>query len=68
MVKDKLYLEFLFQVCIDVIVQRLGDAAAAGIYKLLFGNLNSRASMVSLYALPVCLILLTIDILESKLK
>nr|CAD1817492.1 unnamed protein product [Ananas comosus var. bracteatus] len=42
------------KVCIDVIVQRLGDAAAAGIYKLLFGNLNSRASMVSLYALPLC--------------
>lgn len=42
------------KVCIDVIVQRLGDAAAAGIYKLLFGNLNKRPSMVSLYALPLC--------------
>lgn len=42
------------KVCIDVIVQRLGDATAAGIYKLLFGNLNKRPSLVSLYALPLC--------------
>lgn len=44
----------LLQVCIDVIVQRLGDAAAAGIYKLLSNSLNKRASIVSICALPVC--------------
>ncbi|XP_077239159.1 TLC ATP/ADP transporter isoform X3 [Tasmannia lanceolata] len=44
------------KVCIDVIVQRLGDATAAGIYKLLFSNLNLKAADVSLYALPVCLV------------
>ncbi|XP_039046104.1 uncharacterized protein LOC120186157 isoform X1 [Hibiscus syriacus] len=42
------------KICIDVIVQRLGDATAAGIYKLLFTRLNGRISTVSLYALPVC--------------
>ncbi|XP_070053165.1 uncharacterized protein [Nicotiana tomentosiformis] len=42
------------KVCIDVIVQRLGDATAAGMYKLLFSTLNGKASTVSLYALPVC--------------
>lgn len=42
------------KVCIDVIVQRIGDATAAGIYKLLFSTLNKRTSAVSLYALPVC--------------
>jgi hypothetical protein len=41
------------QVCIDVIVQRLGDATAAGMYKLLFSTLHGRTSTVSLYALPV---------------
>ena len=45
----------MLQICIDVIVQRLGDATAAGIYKLLFSILNGRISTVSLYALPVCL-------------
>ncbi|XP_020252708.1 uncharacterized protein LOC109829994 isoform X2 [Asparagus officinalis] len=44
------------KVCIDVIVQRLGDAAAAGIYKLLVGNLDKRPSLVSLYALPLCFV------------
>ncbi|XP_073114532.1 uncharacterized protein [Elaeis guineensis] len=44
------------KVCIDVIVQRLGDATAAGIYKLLFGNLNNHTSAVSLYALPLCIL------------
>lgn len=44
------------KVCIDVIVQRLGDATAAGMYKLLYGTLNGRTTTVSLYALPVCLI------------
>ncbi|XP_075111157.1 uncharacterized protein LOC107782156 isoform X4 [Nicotiana tabacum] len=46
--------ETLRKVCIDVIVQRLGDATAAGMYKLLFSTLNGKASAVSLYALPVC--------------
>ncbi|OMP03992.1 hypothetical protein COLO4_10038 [Corchorus olitorius] len=40
------------KICIDVIVQRLGDATAAGIYKLLFSILNGRISTVSLYTLP----------------
>ncbi|KAK8508697.1 hypothetical protein V6N12_032692 [Hibiscus sabdariffa] len=44
------------KICIDVIVQRLGDATAAGIYKLLFSILNGRISTVSLYALPVSLL------------
>lgn len=42
------------KVCIDVIVQRLGDATAAGMYKLLITNLNGRVSTIPLYALPVC--------------
>lgn len=42
------------KVCIDVIVQRLGDAAAAGIYKFLFSNLEKKTSMATLYALPLC--------------
>ncbi|XP_048139808.1 uncharacterized protein LOC115748120 isoform X8 [Rhodamnia argentea] len=41
------------KVCIDVIVQRLGDATAAGMFKLLFGSLNGKISTVSLYALPL---------------
>ncbi|KAM0950529.1 putative ADP/ATP carrier protein, bacterial type [Dioscorea sansibarensis] len=44
------------KVCIDVIVQRLGDATAAGIYKLLSNGLNKKASIVSIYALPLCLL------------
>ncbi|EEF27814.1 hypothetical protein RCOM_0451290 [Ricinus communis] len=40
------------KMCIDVIVQRLGDAIAAGMYKLLFSTLHRRTSTVSLYALP----------------
>ena len=44
----------MFQVCIDVIVQRLGDASAAGMYKLLFDTLSGKASLASLCALPVC--------------
>ncbi|KAJ4720209.1 ADP,ATP carrier protein [Melia azedarach] len=44
------------KVCIDVIVQRLGDASAAGMYKLLFSTLHGKTSTVSLYALPVCLL------------
>lgn len=46
----------VLQVCIDVIVQRLGDATAAGMYKLLFSTLHEKASTVSLYALPVRII------------
>lgn len=41
------------QVCIDVLVQRLGDAAAAGMYKILFGSINGSPSTASLYGLPV---------------
>ncbi|KAL2318131.1 hypothetical protein Fmac_032007 [Flemingia macrophylla] len=44
------------KVCIDVLVQRLGDAAAAVIYKMLFGTVNGNPSTVSLYGLPVCLL------------
>ncbi|KAK7377475.1 hypothetical protein VNO80_02900 [Phaseolus coccineus] len=44
------------KVCIDVLVQRLGDAAAAGMYKMLFGTFNGNPSTVSLYGLPVCLL------------
>lgn len=44
------------KVCIDVVVQRLGDATAAGMYKLLYSRLNGKTTVVSLYALPVCLL------------
>ncbi|RYR05479.1 hypothetical protein Ahy_B06g085343 isoform B [Arachis hypogaea] len=44
------------KICIDVLVQRLGDAAAAGMYKILFGTLKGKPSTVSLYALPVCML------------
>ncbi|KAK9063321.1 hypothetical protein SSX86_017191 [Deinandra increscens subsp. villosa] len=42
------------KVCIDVLVQRLGDAIAAGMYKLLYNSLNEKTTTISLYALPVC--------------
>ncbi|XP_057821709.1 uncharacterized protein LOC131034280 isoform X3 [Cryptomeria japonica] len=42
------------KVCMDVLVQRLGDAAAAGIYKILQGSLNKGPSAIALCALPVC--------------
>ncbi|GAA0165214.1 transfer/carrier protein [Lithospermum erythrorhizon] len=42
------------KVCIDVLVQRLGDATAAGMYKILLSSLNGKVSSASLYALPVC--------------
>ncbi|XP_020224333.1 uncharacterized protein LOC109806358 isoform X1 [Cajanus cajan] len=42
------------KVCIDVLVQRLGDAAAAVMYKMLFGTVNGNPSTVSLHGLPVC--------------
>ncbi|GLT46035.1 hypothetical protein SLA2020_198250 [Shorea laevis] len=44
------------KVCIDVIVQRLGDATAAGLYKLLLSTLNGKISAVAIYAVPVCLL------------
>ncbi|CAM8980357.1 unnamed protein product [Rhodiola kirilowii] len=44
------------KICIDVIVQRLGDATAAGLYKILFSTLHGRTSTVSLYALPLCVL------------
>ncbi|CAH2074026.1 unnamed protein product [Thlaspi arvense] len=44
------------KVCIDVIVQRLGDAAAAGLFEVLTIALGGHTSTASLYALPVCLI------------
>ncbi|XP_031475925.1 uncharacterized protein LOC116247761 [Nymphaea colorata] len=42
------------KVCIDVIVQRLGDATAAGIYKLLSGAISGSSTAVAFYALPIC--------------
>ncbi|KAG9454521.1 hypothetical protein H6P81_007425 [Aristolochia fimbriata] len=42
------------KICVDVIVQRLGDATAAVLYKLLFSTLDKRTSISCLYALPVC--------------
>ncbi|XP_050946674.1 uncharacterized protein LOC103496722 isoform X4 [Cucumis melo] len=44
------------KICIDVFVQRLGDATAAGMYKLLLSTLHGKTSTISLYALPVCLL------------
>lgn len=44
------------KVCIDVLVQRFGDAIAAGMYKLLYSNHNGKTTHISLYALPVCLL------------
>ncbi|KAF8115201.1 hypothetical protein N665_0029s0044 [Sinapis alba] len=44
------------KVCIDVIVQRLGDAAAAGLFEVLTIALGGQTSTASLYALPVCLL------------
>ncbi|CAA6654646.1 unnamed protein product [Spirodela intermedia] len=48
------------KICIDVIVQRLGDATAAGMYKLLFGTLNENTSVISLATLPLCVIWLAV--------
>lgn len=56
-------LHLMFQVCIDVIVQRLGDASAAGMYKLLFDTLNGKASTASLCALPVCSLFVKKDVI-----
>lgn len=44
------------KICIDVFVQRLGDATAAGMYKLLLSSLHGKTSTISLYALPICLL------------
>ncbi|KAK1441426.1 hypothetical protein QVD17_07310 [Tagetes erecta] len=44
------------KVCIDVLVQRFGDATAAGMYKLLHSNLDGKITHISLYALPVCIL------------
>lgn len=44
------------KVCIDVLVQRFGDATAAGMYKLLHSTLNGKITHISLYALPVCIL------------
>ncbi|XP_023737410.1 uncharacterized protein LOC111885378 isoform X1 [Lactuca sativa] len=41
------------KVCIDVLVQRFGDATAAGMYKLLYSNLNGKTTHISLYAMPI---------------
>ncbi|KAI7736834.1 hypothetical protein M8C21_021518 [Ambrosia artemisiifolia] len=40
------------KVCIDVLVQRFGDATAAGMYKLLHSTLDGKITHISLYALP----------------
>ncbi|KAH9549494.1 hypothetical protein CY35_10G023200 [Sphagnum magellanicum] len=42
------------KVCIDTLVQRLGDAAAAGVYKMMEGLLLEGPSAVAISALPVC--------------
>ncbi|KAK1415434.1 hypothetical protein QVD17_31215 [Tagetes erecta] len=42
------------KVCIDVLVQRIGDAIAAGIYKKLYSSFDGKTTTISLYALPVC--------------
>lgn len=52
-INSYLFMDILLQVCIDVVVQRLGDATAAGMYKLLYSSLNGKTTVVSLYALPV---------------
>nr|XP_043615433.1 uncharacterized protein LOC122587357 isoform X2 [Erigeron canadensis] len=44
------------KVCIDVLVQRFGDATAAGMYKLLHSTLDGKITHISLYALPVCIL------------
>ncbi|MFS7949798.1 putative ADP/ATP carrier protein, bacteria [Helianthus anomalus] len=44
------------KVCIDVLVQRFGDATAAGMYKLLHSTFDGKITHISLYALPVCVI------------
>ncbi|KAI7736835.1 hypothetical protein M8C21_021519, partial [Ambrosia artemisiifolia] len=48
--------ETVRKVCIDVLVQRFGDATAAGMYKLLHSTLDGKITHISLYALPVCVL------------
>ncbi|KAL8199786.1 hypothetical protein R6Q57_013354 [Mikania cordata] len=48
--------KYIAKVCIDVLVQRFGDATAAGMYKLLHSTLGGKITHISLYALPVCIL------------
>eukprot|EP00249_Psilotum_nudum_P011708 c23338_g1_i2 orf=860-2320(-) len=50
------------KVCIDTFIQRLGDAAAAGIYKLLGSSSAMGPSAFALCALPVCLVWLMVAV------